>query len=68
MKAQEGHEWHTIEHESHAEYQSLLKDLVLESTYLDVERAAAVGTTARDLEPFAPVTDSGSRIPPQTHT
>ena len=34
LKAQEGKEWHTIEHDAHAEYQSLVKDLVLESKYL----------------------------------
>ena len=34
MKAQEGRSWHTVEHETHVEYQSLLKDLVLESEYL----------------------------------
>jgi catechol O-methyltransferase len=34
MKAQEGRRWHTVEHETHLEYQSLLKDLVLESEYL----------------------------------
>jgi len=34
MRAQEGHRWHTVEHDAHLEYQSLLKDLVLESEYL----------------------------------
>src|SRR5262245_28433665 len=34
MKAQEGRSWRTVEHETHLEYQSLLKDLVLESDYL----------------------------------
>jgi catechol O-methyltransferase len=34
MKAQEGHRWRTIEHETHVEYQSVIKDLVLESEYL----------------------------------
>ena len=34
MRAQEGRGWHTIEHAAHVEYQSLLKDLVLESEYL----------------------------------
>src|SRR5262245_1522942 len=34
MRAQEGRSWHTVEHETHVEYQSLLKDLVLESEYL----------------------------------
>ena len=30
----EGESWRTIEHDTHVEYQSLLKDLVLESEYL----------------------------------
>lgn len=34
MAANEGRRFRTIEYETHLEYQSLLKDLVLESTYL----------------------------------
>jgi catechol O-methyltransferase len=34
MAEQEGLSWRTVEHETHVEYQSLLKDLVLESEYL----------------------------------
>jgi catechol O-methyltransferase len=34
MRGQEGKTWRTTEHETHVEYQSLLKDLVLESEYL----------------------------------
>jgi catechol O-methyltransferase len=34
MRAQEGRLWRTTEHDAHVEYQSLLKDLVLESEYL----------------------------------
>jgi catechol O-methyltransferase len=34
MKDQQGKGWNTIEHETHAEYQSLFADLVLESEYL----------------------------------
>ncbi len=34
MTAQQGRTWRTTEHETHLEYQSLLKDLVLESEYL----------------------------------
>ncbi len=34
MAEQEGLMWRTVEHETHVEYQSLLKDLVLESEYL----------------------------------
>ncbi|MRH92594.1 O-methyltransferase [Nocardia sp. SYP-A9097] len=34
MKAQEGTTWRTAEHDTHVEYQSIVKDLVLESEYL----------------------------------
>jgi catechol O-methyltransferase len=34
MREREGRDWRTVEHETHAEYQSLLKDIVLESEYL----------------------------------
>lgn len=34
LKAQQGRTWDTIEHDTHVEYQSLIKDLVLESKYL----------------------------------
>jgi catechol O-methyltransferase len=34
MTAHEGQDWRTREHETHVEYQSLIKDLVLESEYL----------------------------------
>jgi len=34
LKEAEGKSWRTVEHETHVEYQSLLKDLVLESQYL----------------------------------
>ncbi len=34
MQSEEGRVWRTSEHETHVEYQSLLKDLVLESDYL----------------------------------
>jgi len=34
MQTEEGRTWRTSEHETHVEYQSLLKDLVLESEYL----------------------------------
>ena len=34
MHSQEGRCWRTVEHDTHVEYQSLLKDLVLESEYL----------------------------------
>ncbi len=34
MEEQEGRRYRTVTHETHVEYQSLIKDLVLESTYL----------------------------------
>jgi catechol O-methyltransferase len=34
MRSEEGRRWRTIEHPTHVEYQRLVKDLVLESTYL----------------------------------
>ncbi len=34
MKAEEGRQWTTIEHETHAEYQKIVKDVVLESRLL----------------------------------
>jgi len=34
MKETEGRQWHSVEHATHAEYQTLLKDIVLESDYL----------------------------------
>ena len=34
MHEHEGREWRTTEHATHVEYQSLIKDLVLESEYL----------------------------------
>jgi catechol O-methyltransferase len=38
MRTEEGRRWRTIEHETHLEYQSLFKDLVLESEYLGHQR------------------------------
>jgi catechol O-methyltransferase len=34
MRGREGQEWRTVEHETHVEYQTLMKDLVLESEYV----------------------------------
>jgi catechol O-methyltransferase len=34
LEAEQSKTWHTIEHNTHVEYQSLIKDLVLESEYL----------------------------------
>jgi catechol O-methyltransferase len=33
MRDNEGTLWHTTEHRTHAEYQSVIKDVVLESDY-----------------------------------
>ena len=41
MQAREGATWRTTEHETHVEYQTLLKDLVLESEYLGEPARAA---------------------------
>ena len=38
MQSLEGKTWRTTEHPTHAEYQTLIKDLVLESEYLGDER------------------------------
>jgi catechol O-methyltransferase len=34
MQEQQGKKWNTVEHKTHAEYQTLIADLVLESDYL----------------------------------
>jgi catechol O-methyltransferase len=34
MRDQQGKKWDTVEHKAHVEYQTLVPDLVLESTYL----------------------------------
>ncbi len=39
MAEQEGVGWRTVEHDTHVEYQSLLKDLLLESEYLGGDHA-----------------------------
>jgi catechol O-methyltransferase len=39
MQEQEGLRWHTVEHKTHVEYQSIIPDLVLESDYLGGEEA-----------------------------
>ncbi|PXW28737.1 UNVERIFIED_CONTAM: catechol O-methyltransferase [Williamsia faeni] len=35
MRSQEGLTWHTQEHQTHLEYQKIVKDVVFESTYID---------------------------------
>ncbi|UCH47121.1 MAG: O-methyltransferase [Betaproteobacteria bacterium] len=41
MREKEGKFWHTVEHETHVEYQSVIKDLVLVSEYLGGPRTAS---------------------------
>jgi catechol O-methyltransferase len=43
LEAHQGRSWDTIEHNTHVEYQSLVKDLVLESQYLGEKDANAAG-------------------------
>ena len=38
MREHEGRGWRTTEHETHVEYQTMIKDLVLESEYLGTGR------------------------------
>ncbi|ASN27127.1 O-methyltransferase [Streptomyces pluripotens] len=44
LREREGTEWRTREHRTHVEYQSWVKDLVLESEYLPSGAAASGGT------------------------
>ena len=44
MRHNDGTLWHTTEHRTHAEYQSVIKDLVLESDYLGTQ-ASSTGTS-----------------------
>ncbi len=41
MRDHEGRDWRTTEHETHVEYQALIKDLVLESEYLGARERAS---------------------------
>lgn len=43
MRRHEGTRWHTVEHKTHVEYQSVLPDLVLESQYLGPATAPGDG-------------------------
>src|SRR5204863_8525149 len=45
LRDREGTEWRTREHHTHVEYQSWVKDLVLESEYLPASDAADPGGT-----------------------
>jgi len=47
MRHNDGTLWHTTEHRTHAEYQSVIKDLVLESDYLGTQ-ASSTGTSRPD--------------------
>lgn len=49
MQTEEGRTWRTTEHEAHLEYQSLLKDLVLESEYLEREERSLPGTRMAEV-------------------
>ena len=42
MRHNDGTLWHTTEHRTHAEYQSVIKDLVLESVYLGTQTSSNV--------------------------
>lgn len=55
MREHEGREWTTVEHETHLEYQTLIKDLVLESEYL--------GWSAGEERGERPTSASPSRSP-----
>jgi catechol O-methyltransferase len=44
MREREGAQWRTTEHATHAEYQTLIKDLVLESEYLGGSAQSARGS------------------------
>lgn len=43
MREHEGRGWRTTEHETHVEYQTMIKDLVLESEYLGTGAPGATG-------------------------
>jgi hypothetical protein len=49
MRGNDGTLWHTTEHRTHVEYQSVIKDLVLESDYLGTQtsRTGLLGRTER---------------------
>ncbi|HWC25103.1 MAG TPA: hypothetical protein VG474_00835 [Solirubrobacteraceae bacterium] len=47
MRDQEGRSWCTLEHKTHVEYQTLLKDLVLESEFLGAPTACRRSATVR---------------------
>jgi catechol O-methyltransferase len=40
MRAQEGKAWRSVEHDTHAEYQTPWKDIVLESEYVGAQGRA----------------------------
>lgn len=49
MHEEEGRSWRTVEHDAHVEYQSLIKDVVLEAEYLGP--APAVSASQGDKSP-----------------
>jgi catechol O-methyltransferase len=51
LEAREGDTWRTTEHHTHVEYQSLLKDLVLESEYLGERDEVAATRRSREENP-----------------
>ncbi len=51
MREHEGRDWRTTEHETHVEYQTLIKDLVLESEYVGDEVPGRVRARVRARRP-----------------
>ena len=41
LRERQDQSWRTVEHEAHLEYQTLIKDLMLESDYLDASASGA---------------------------
>ena len=62
MTEREGRDWRTTEHDAHVEYQSLLKDMVLESEYLGaVEDRHGVADLRGDVDRGAVGADRDAR-------
>ena len=53
MRHNDGTLWHTTEHRTHAEYQSVIKDLVLESDYLGTQASTLVPADL-NVDPSSP--------------
>lgn len=58
MREAEGKQWRSVEHSTHAEYQTLLKDIVLESDYIGGRSRLATGA-GPPAEPDAPAAGRG---------